>query len=209
MSECPDRYRFDREKREAAGADIVGVDEAGRGPLAGPVVAAAVVLDLDKPIDGLNDSKKLSEKRRNELCTRIRNEAVFCGVGIVGPERIDKINILQATFQAMNDALAGAPAAFCLVDGNHPVPGVDPSRQEAVIKGDGKSASVGAASIVAKVTRDALLYELDAKYPAYGFAAHKGYGTARHRSAIVQFGLTPEHRKSFCHTLIQQTRLAL
>lgn len=181
---------------EAAGY-IAGMDEAGRGPLAGPVVAAAVILDPSKEILYINDSKKLSEKKREELCPEILEKALAVGVGIVSPERIDEINILQATYEAMRQAAAGLSLApgLMLVDAVK-VPGLE-IPQLPIIKGDAKSLSIAAASIVAKVTRDRLMQEYDAVYPEYGFAGHKGYGTAAHIEALKKYGPCPIHRRSF------------
>lgn len=176
---------------------IAGVDEAGRGPLAGPVVASAVIFDLGIVIDGVNDSKKLTEKKREELLYIIQEKALAIGIGIVSHEVIDRINILQASFLAMNkalDQLKLVPEQL-LVDGNffrhekYPV--------ENIVKGDSLSHSIAAASIVAKVTRDALMKELHEQYPQYGFAKHKGYGTKAHIEAIRKHGYSPIHRRSF------------
>jgi ribonuclease HII len=176
---------------------IAGVDEAGRGPLAGPVVAAAVVFAPDLLIDGVNDSKKLTGKKRETLFHTIREKAVSVGIGIVSHEVIDRINILQASFLAMNKALEQLTVTpeQLLVDGNffrharYPV--------ENIIKGDAVSHSIAAASIIAKVTRDALMKEMDGRYPGYDFARHKGYGTKAHIEAIRLHGYSPIHRRSF------------
>lgn len=176
---------------------IAGVDEAGRGPLAGPVVAAAVIFEPDVLIPGVNDSKKLTEKKRESLFHLIHEKALGVGIGIVGHDVIDRINILQASFLAMNKALDFLPMMpqQLLVDGNffrherYPV--------ENIIKGDALSHSIAAASIIAKVTRDALMMELHDQYPHYGFAQHKGYGTKSHIDAIRQHGYSPIHRRSF------------
>lgn len=176
---------------------ICGVDEAGRGPLAGPVCAAAVVLPRDLDIPGLNDSKKLTDKKRRELYDIITAQALAYGVALVDEKTIDEINILQATFLAMERAVAqlSIKPDLALVDGNRepslPVP------VKTVIKGDSLSASIAAASILAKVTRDRLMEELDETYPSYGFAVHKGYGTKRHYEALTEFGPCPVHRKTF------------
>jgi ribonuclease HII len=177
---------------------IVGVDEAGRGPLAGPVVAAAVILDPEEPIYGLDDSKKLTEKKREELYEIIMDKALAVAVGIVSNEVIDQVNILQATFQAMNEAVKKLPLVpdYLLVDGNMEVPGLD-LPQEAVINGDLKVNCIAAASIIAKVTRDRILLEYDQVYPEYGFARNKGYGTSEHIQALRLHGPTPIHRYSF------------
>lgn len=175
---------------------VVGLDEAGRGPLAGPVVAAAVVLPDGFDINGIDDSKKLSAKARENACKRIVAECAY-GVGIIGPEVIDEINILRATHRAMNAALDDLSAAFdfILVDGLA-VPGL-PKPSRAIVKGDSLSVSISAASIVAKVTRDAIMVEMDKQYPQYGFAGHKGYGSKKHIEAIMQIGPCPCHRMTF------------
>jgi ribonuclease HII len=176
---------------------IAGVDEAGRGPLAGPVVAAAVILnDLD-PIKGLDDSKKLTAKRREKLFDEIMAKALCCSVAEASIEEIDRLNILQATMLAMQRAVAGLrlPPTKVLVDGNR-VP-VLPMLAEAIVGGDALVPSISAASILAKVTRDRWCEKIDAEYPAYGFAKHKGYGTAQHLTALKAHGATPLHRRSF------------
>lgn len=182
----------------------LGVDEAGRGPLAGPVVAAAVALPSPCPPDlaGLDDSKKLSEAVRDRLYDVIRLHAVAWGIGVVPAGRIDAINILEATREAMHLAIAeainrlGQPPAALLVDGNLPLPGWV-GEQWALVKGDGRSLQIAAASVLAKVTRDRLMVGLDAQYPGYGFARHKGYGTLAHRRALARLGPCAEHRRSF------------
>lgn len=176
---------------------IAGVDEAGRGPLAGPVVAAAVILHPGAEILGINDSKKLSEKKRETLYPEILDKAMAVGIGIVSAARIDEINILQATYEAMRKAVEGLCFSpdLLLVDAVT-IPGLA-VKQVPIIKGDAKSLSIGAASIVAKVTRDHLMRELDAIYPEYGFEGHKGYGTAAHIAALKEFGPCPVHRRSF------------
>lgn len=180
---------------------ICGVDEAGRGPWAGPVVAGAVVLNGDhlspELASGLDDSKKLKPATRDVLFERLRLEATI-GVGIAEVEEIDQLNILQATLLAMGRAvsdLAGAPPTLALVDGNKPP--VLPCAVKTVVKGDARSLSIAAASIVAKVTRDRMMMALDRRYPGYGWARNAGYGTAEHRAALDALGVTPAHRKSF------------
>ncbi len=175
---------------------VAGVDEAGRGPWAGPVVAAAVILDVENIPDGLNDSKKLNETRREQLFAQIQSTAQM-GVGIVSSVQIDKINILQATMQAMCKALANLPVTpeVALIDGNKAPPVQIPC--ETIKKGDARSLSIAAASIIAKVTRDRIMKEMDNEYPGYSFARHKGYGTAIHASALEKLGPCPEHRTSF------------
>ncbi|WP_138516131.1 ribonuclease HII [Rhodoferax bucti] len=176
---------------------IAGVDEAGRGPLAGPVVAAAVILDDLRPIAGLNDSKKLSAARREKLFDEIRAKALCCSIAQASVQEIDEINILQATLLAMRRAVEGLrlKPAKVLVDGNR-LPVLD-VLAEAIVKGDATVPAISAASILAKVTRDRWCAELDAQYPQYGFAAHKGYGTAEHLAALQTHGACPEHRKTF------------
>ncbi len=185
------------ENTYAACAYICGIDEAGRGPLAGPVAAGAVILPKDCRLLYLNDSKKLSEKRREELFVQIKEQAVAWSVGIVGPERIDEINILQATYEAMRQAIAGLGVKpDILLNDAVEIPGVD-IMQVPIIKGDAKSLSIAAASIMAKVTRDHMMEEYDQLFPEYGFAKHKGYGTAAHIQAIAELGPCPIHRRSF------------
>ncbi|TCS40721.1 ribonuclease HII [Reinekea marinisedimentorum] len=181
-----------------SGSITAGVDEVGRGPLAGDVVAAAVILDPSRPIDGLNDSKKLSEKKRLLLADEIRTFALAVSIGRATVEEIDQINILQATMLAMTRAVDGLTIKpeLCLIDGNK-IPKGLPCPAEAIVQGDGKVAEIAAASIIAKVTRDAEMSALDEKHPEYGFKRHKGYGTRQHLQALQSFGVLPEHRKSF------------
>jgi ribonuclease HII len=176
---------------------VAGVDEAGRGPLAGPVVAAAVILDDRKPILGLADSKVLTARRREQLFDEIRAKALCCSVAEASVEEIDTLNILQATLLAMRRAVEGLrlKPSLVLVDGNR-LP-VLTMRAEAIVKGDSKVSAISAASILAKVTRDRWCAELDVQYPQYGFAAHKGYGTAEHLKALQAYGACPLHRKTF------------
>lgn len=181
---------------------ICGIDEAGRGPLAGPVVAGAVVLKKGAKILYVNDSKKLSEKKRNELFDIIKEEAVSYGIGIVSEQRIDEINILQATFEAMRTAVKELKVIpDILLNDAVTIPGID-INQVPIIKGDAKSLSIASASILAKVTRDRMMEEYDLKYPDYGFAKHKGYGTKSHIDAIKTFGPCPIHRKTFIKNFI-------
>ena len=182
----------------AEGYQIVcGVDEAGRGPLAGPVVAAAVILPSHAEIPGLNDSKKLSDKRRRELFPVIKEQAVAYGIGIATHEEIDEINILQATYLAMERALAQltVKADLALIDGNRARDFGLPVRT--VVKGDSLSASIAAASVLAKVTRDDMMLEMANTYPGYGFEIHKGYGTKAHYAALTELGACPIHRMTF------------
>ena len=176
---------------------MAGVDEAGRGPLAGPVVAAAVILDEQQPIKGLGDSKVISEKRRERLFDEIRAKALCCSIAQASVEEIDELNILQATLLAMRRAVEGLrlKPAKVLVDGNR-LPTLD-VLAEAIVGGDALVPSISAASILAKVTRDRWCAELDAQYPQYGFAGHKGYGTAEHLAALKAHGACPQHRKTF------------
>jgi ribonuclease HII len=181
---------------------VCGVDEAGRGPLCGPVVAAAVILPKDAHIEGVNDSKKLTEKRREKLYDDIMQNAVSVGVGVSDVDIIEEVNILNATKRAMLQAISNLKVnpEYVLVDGNQKIDTDIPL--ETVVKGDSKSESIAAASIIAKVTRDRLLIEYDKKYPEYGFAKHKGYGTKAHIEAIKKYGLTPIHRPSFCKKFV-------
>ena len=176
---------------------ICGIDEVGRGPLAGPVVAGAVILPKDCDILYINDSKKLSAAKRDELYDTIMEKAVATGLGFVSPERIDEINILQATYEAMRQAIGKLnPQPDLLLNDAVTIPGLT-MKQVPIIKGDAKSISIGAASIIAKVTRDRLMEEYDHMFPEYGFASNKGYGSAEHIAAIKKYGPTPIHRKTF------------
>ncbi|MBS5284072.1 MAG: ribonuclease HII [Clostridiales bacterium] len=176
---------------------ICGIDEAGRGPLAGPVAAAAVILPKDCTILYLNDSKKLTPGRRDELFLEIKEKAAAWSVGIATPQRIDEINVLQATYEAMREAVSGLSVApDLLLNDAVTIPGIT-IRQVPIIKGDTKSVSIAAASVLAKVTRDRMMEEYDALFPGYGFAQHKGYGTAAHIKAIRELGPCPIHRKTF------------
>jgi len=182
--------------------NIAGIDEAGRGPLCGPVVAAAVILKPGDKIAYVNDSKKLSEKRREELFEIIKERALAYSVGIVDEKTIDEINILEATRLAMKKAVDGLDVKpeYVLVDAEKKVPIDVPYLP--IVKGDAKSESIAAASIIAKVTRDHIMYELDKKYPEYDLAKNKGYGTAKHIEGIKEYGLTEIHRKSFCKKFV-------
>ncbi|NIY84199.1 ribonuclease HII [Vibrio hepatarius] len=176
---------------------IAGVDEVGRGPLVGDVVTAAVILDPNNPIEGLNDSKKLSEKKRLALLPEIKHKALAWSVGRCSPEEIDQLNILQATMVAMQRAVEGLNVTpdFVLIDGNR-CPQL-PMQSQAVVKGDLRVAEISAASIIAKVVRDQEMEELDKQHPEFGFAKHKGYPTKAHFEAIEQHGVIDQHRKSF------------
>ncbi|WP_027339981.1 ribonuclease HII [Halonatronum saccharophilum] len=189
--------RYEKGLRERGYKLIGGIDEAGRGPLAGPVVAAVVILDEDTYIPGLDDSKKLSESKREELFEIIQEKALGVGVGIVDNRRIDEINILQATYQGMKEAISSLEVDpdYLLIDAET-LPGIAIA-QKGIVEGDANSVSIAAASIVAKVTRDRMLLEYDKEYPEYGFSSHKGYGTAYHIEALKEHGPTPIHRKSF------------
>lgn len=190
-------------EREYAGRGYVcGIDEVGRGPLAGPVVAAAVILDPEKPILRINDSKKLSAKVREELDKEIREKCIAFGIGQASPERIDEINILNATYEAMRMAIKNLSVKpDILLNDAVRIPEVD-IEQVPIIKGDAKSVSIGAASVIAKVYRDRLMKEYDAVYPGYGFASHVGYGTKEHINAIREKGLCDIHRRSFTKSMI-------
>lgn len=181
---------------------IGGIDEAGRGPLAGPVVASVVVFKPNTKIEGVNDSKKLSEVKRDELFDIIKEEALDYGIGIVNHEEIDEFNILNATYMAMKKAVncLDKTPDYLLIDAAT-IPGIDID-QKPLVKGDSKSISIAAASILAKVTRDSIMYQYDEMYPEYGFKSHKGYGTKEHYEAIEKHGITPIHRKSFLKNVL-------
>lgn len=197
-------FAYENAAAEKGFLHVCGIDEAGRGPLFGPVYAAAVILPTNVEIEGLNDSKKLTEKKREQLFDVICEKAVAFAIGSASAEEIDSINILQATYLAMRRACEALPVAadYALIDGNR-MPPLSISG-ETVVKGDAKCASIAAASILAKVSRDRVLRELDEKYPQYGFAKHKGYGTKAHYEAIKQFGVLPEHRKTFLKNLAEK-----
>ena len=190
------------ENKYASYEYIAGIDEVGRGPLAGPVVAGVVILPKDCDILYINDSKKLSEKKREELYDIITEKAVACATAVVSPQRIDEINILQATYEAMREAISklNVKPTLLLNDAVN-IPGVD-IKQIPIIKGDAKSISIGAASIIAKVTRDRMMVAYDAMYPEYGFASNKGYGSEQHIAAIKKYGKCPIHRESFIKNFI-------
>ena len=194
-----DLFQYDR---EIGVTPLCGVDEAGRGPLAGDVYAAAVILKPDTVIEGLNDSKKLTASKREELFKIILEKAVSAKTALVSPQYIDKVNILQATYEAMRKAIATLDVQpdILLNDAvNIPLVNI---KQVPIIKGDAKSISIGAASIIAKVTRDAMMVEYDKIYPEYDFASNKGYGSAKHIEALKKYGPCPIHRRSFIHNFI-------
>ena len=192
--------QFDNEYRLYG--NVCGIDEAGRGPLCGPVVAGAVILHKDNDILYINDSKKLSEKKREALYDEIAAKAIAWGVGIVSPERIDEINILQATYEAMRIAIQNLKVKpDILLNDAVTIPMIE-IKQVPIIKGDAKSQSIAAASIMAKVTRDRIMAEYDKIYPEYGFAKNKGYGTGAHIEAIKQYGPCPIHRRTFIKNFV-------
>lgn len=197
-----DWFLYEKAAAQKGYSHICGIDEAGRGPLAAPVFAAAVILPVDVEIPGLNDSKKLSEKKREALFDVIQETAVSCSVAFATEQEIDEMNILQATFLAMRRAVEGlpVPADYALVDGNR-MP-LLPVQGETIVKGDALSASIAAASILAKVSRDRLMRELDLIYPEYQFGKHKGYGTALHVELLKKYGPCPIHRKSFLKKIL-------
>jgi ribonuclease HII len=187
---------------------VAGTDEAGRGPLAGPVTGAAVILDpkAEESLMGLNDSKKLSPRRREQLFPLIQKHALDYSIVFIEHDEIDRINILQASLQAMRRALSQLKIKpdGILIDGNQTVPGIEKEKQRTIIKGDGKSACIAAASILAKVARDKKMMEYHELYPCYEFARHKGYGTALHIERLKQYGPCPIHRKSFCKKILEE-----
>ncbi len=190
-------WHYENETRKQGHEIIAGIDEAGRGPLAGPVVAASVILPENCRVEGLNDSKKLSEKKRNLIFQIIRQKAVAIGIGITYENIIDQINILQAARAAMADSVSrlSCKPDFLLIDGNQKIPSIIPQRT--IKKGDAFSASIAAASVIAKVTRDRMMLHYDGIYPQYGFSRHKGYGTQDHLKNISKFGPCKIHRKTF------------
>ena len=195
-------YQYEKEAISEGFTTVCGIDEAGRGPLCGPVCAAAVILPVDCEIEGINDSKKLSEKKRDMLFDIIKEKALAYSVVMVDAKTIDEINILQATFKAMRQAVEGLEikADIALIDGNQK-PGLS-IEERTLVKGDAKSISIAAASILAKVTRDRYCLEMDEKYPQYQFAKHKGYGTKLHYEMIAQHGICDEHRRSFLKKIL-------
>ena len=191
-------YLYEENALKAGYTTICGIDEAGRGPLAGPVYAAAVILPLGLEIEGLNDSKKISEKKREQLFDVICEKAVAYSIGIATEKEIDEINILNATFLAMHRAVEGLSVKpdYALIDGNQK-PKIPMVMEETVVKGDAKSMSIAAASILAKVSRDRFMLEQAKEYPQYQFEKHKGYGTKLHYEMLTEFGPSPIHRLSF------------
>lgn len=196
-------YSYEEKAVEKGFKTVCGIDEAGRGPLAGPVYAAAVILPLGLDIDGLNDSKKLTEKKREMLFDVICEKAVDFSIGVADEKEIDEINILNATFLAMKRAVEGLTVKpdYALIDGNQ-YPHIGGVTEETIVKGDGKSMSVAAASILAKVSRDRFMLEMAEKYPQYCFEKHKGYGTKLHYEMLEKYGISPVHRKSFLKKFI-------
>ncbi len=201
-----DWLQYEEKAFEKGFVNICGVDEAGRGPLAGPVCAAAVILPKGKIIEGVNDSKKLSEKKREQLFDVIKEQAAAYSIGWASVEEIEEINILNAAMLAMKRAVEGLPitADFAYIDGNK-TPDLD-IPCEAIVKGDANSMSIAAASILAKVSRDRLMIEYAKQYPDYGFEKHKGYGTKVHNEAILKYGVTPIHRMSFLKKLFEKQK---
>ena len=196
-------FQYEKEAMTNGYKLVCGVDEAGRGPLAGPVCAAAVILPEDVEIDGLNDSKKLTEKKREALFDVIKEKALAYSIAYATVEEIEEFNILEATFIAMNRAIdsLNKKADFALIDGNREPKGIKIPCQT-IIKGDAKSQSIAAASVLAKVSRDRLLLEYDKEYPEYNFKKHKGYGTKEHTDLILKHGICPIHRKSFLKNIL-------
>lgn len=196
MKENIDNYKYEKELREKGISLIAGVDEVGRGPLVGPVVTACVILPENFQLDGLTDSKKISEKKRNEFFLKIKEQALGIGIGIIDEKTIDEVNIYEATKIAMKQAIDNCPIKpeHVLIDAM-PLDIEIPSTS--IIKGDLKSITISAASVIAKVTRDEMMYELDKKYPMYDFKSHKGYPTKKHLEAIDKYGIIKEHRKSY------------
>ncbi|UZT83315.1 ribonuclease HII [Caproicibacterium sp. BJN0003] len=198
---------YEKEASNEGFQQICGIDEVGRGPLAGPVFASAVILPVGCVIPGVNDSKKLSPKKREELFAVIKTKAVGWAVGFATEQEIDEINILQATFLAMRRAVEALPTKpdLALVDGNRTPFLGDGIEVRTIIKGDGSSENIAAASIMAKVSRDRLMIKLDELYPEYGFARNKGYGTAEHVKALLQYGPCPIHRTSFLKKILGES----
>jgi len=202
----PGLYHFEQLAEKQGFSLVAGIDEAGRGPLAGPVVAATVILHPGQRINGVNDSKQLTEKRREQLFDLIISQALAVGTGLADAATVDRINILQATRQAMLEAVLSlsSPPDYLLIDGITPIATQLP--QQTIKQGDSRSASIAAASIIAKVTRDRMMLEYDRNYPAYGFARHKGYGSAAHLAALQQHGPCPIHRLTFAGVKEHKTK---
>ncbi len=199
-----ERERLESMKEYQERGILCGIDEVGRGPLAGPVVAGAVILQKDQEILYLNDSKKLSEKKRELLYDEIMEKAVAVGIGVIGPDRIDEINILQATYEAMRMAIGNLKVRpDLLLNDAVTIPGVE-TPQIPIVKGDAKSVSIAAASIVAKVTRDRMMMEYENLYPGYGFASNKGYGAAKHIAALKEIGPCAIHRRTFIKNFVSE-----
>ena len=199
-----DMLIYEQELNNSGYINVAGVDEAGRGPLCGPVVAAAVILPKNIDIEGINDSKKLSEKKREKIYEEIiSNKDIYYGIGISDVDVIEKVNILNATKLAMKDAINNLKLKpdYVIIDGNQKIDISIPS--QTLVSGDSKSASIAAASIIAKVTRDRMMKSCDEKYPEYNFAKHKGYGTKAHIEAIQKYGLCDIHRPSFCKNFVK------
>lgn len=203
LQRLTDLKEIEKELHSKGFKGICGIDEAGRGPLAGPVVVAGVVMPEDSMIEGVNDSKKVSEKKRELLYDKILEEAISYSVAIIGHDVIDEINILQATKQGVTSVVKGLDVRpdLIIIDALQHID-TDGIQYESIIKGDAKCYSIGAASIIAKVTRDRIMREWDKVYPQYGFARHKGYGTAAHIAAIKEYGLCPIHRISFTKNFV-------
>ena len=199
-------FEFEKEAISKGYKFVCGIDEAGRGPLCGPVCAAAVILPVDCEIDGINDSKKLSEKKREAIFDVIKDKAIAYSVSMVDAKTVDEINILQATFLAMRNAVDGltVKADYALIDGNQK-PGLS-IPQQTVVKGDAKSVSIAAASILAKVSRDRYMLKVAEQYPEYEFTKHKGYGTKLHYEMIEKYGVSPVHRRTFLKKILGESK---
>ncbi len=211
MTDSKELYAFDVLIARDRNARVVGLDEAGRGPLAGPVVAAACILDYDSEILAVNDSKKLTAAKRDILFDQIIAKAKAYSIAEASWEEIDSLNILNASLLAMHRALMALPKiwSLALVDGNTPITALPQQQQLCVVKGDAQSACIGAASILAKVTRDRIMIDMHSKYPEYGFDIHKGYPTPAHIKILKERGMTPIHRRSFSIKFVAQTTLEL
>lgn len=199
-------YNFDIEQKKHYGVKyIIGIDEAGRGPLAGPVMTAAAIMNLDEVIEEVNDSKKLNEKKRDLLFPTVLSKAIYRKAVAVNIDAIAKYNIRNATIKGMEECLVGCPyldEAIVLIDGDLVLKSIPLEKQRAIVKGDAKSASIASASIIAKVSRDQIMKRFAVKYPQYSFEKHKGYGTKAHIEALAKYGLSPIHRESFCRKFV-------